>query len=72
MIPAVITVMMLVGFILPYLNEGPLWNQKVDTAAGNCKASFWYNVLAVGNIFGTDRLVRVLKIFSFFFQNLKM
>ena len=51
--------MLFVIFVLPYTNEGPLWDYKITNEVTNCKASFWSSIFAVNNIFKADQSVSI-------------
>lgn len=50
--------MIFISYILPYSNNGPLWNGVVKEAE-YCRSNWIVGLLAMNNIFKTDRLVRV-------------
>ncbi len=57
MVPALIVLMLIIINVMPYLNEGPMWNYRVGMEVENCQYTFWENVFAVSNIVNTDRMV---------------
>lgn len=50
--------MIFISYILPYSNNGPLWNSVVKEAE-YCRSNWIVGLLAMNNIFKTDRLVSV-------------
>lgn len=58
LVPALGLVILISVFILPYLNDGPLWYYTAQTMEiGPCASNWWTNLLMVANIANPDKVV---------------
>lgn len=48
-------------FILPWLNNGPMWNLVVTHHSHICKKNWWRNLLFIHNYFGFKEMVTGLE-----------
>ncbi|XP_054260023.1 nose resistant to fluoxetine protein 6-like [Macrosteles quadrilineatus] len=53
-VPPYLVMMGIMGWILPTMSEGPLWDKRVGLEAQRCQDNWWVNLLFINNYYHAD------------------
>lgn len=60
LVPPYILVMVVYGWCLPYLGDGPLWDKRVGLEARRCRDNWWVNLLFINNYVRANNQVSLM------------
>jgi peptidoglycan/LPS O-acetylase OafA/YrhL len=55
-------IFILLTFLMPLLNSGPIWKEVIDPNVNNCYKNWWLNLFLIQNLYKTEQMARIIKL----------